>query len=237
MQALLVQVNLSCGAAVLHIWVPTSLCTWYGKLKNMGQCVLLSNSKFVWSLCCFDFGMRIIACHLPHTQVLIHSVLLFCVHLSRIVALLHFAFVVMLLHVAFVGMPRTSGIVALKLGGDVIVRLQRETPIEDLLQQLERACAGGRIQDAEGFDVTPACKRDLPGGEYNIVQTITGDTIRLPLFLCAIYLQCRIAKLNPDAALIIGCSLAYCAGFTWPAVVHGGFGLHSRMSGTCMLGA
>lgn len=71
-------------------------------------------------------------------------------------------------------MARTLGPVALKLRDEVIVRVQEQTPIPDLLEQLAKAYQGGRIQDQEGFDVTADYSQDLPGGEYTIKQPTAG---------------------------------------------------------------
>ncbi|KAL3139748.1 hypothetical protein ABBQ38_004052 [Trebouxia sp. C0009 RCD-2024] len=67
-------------------------------------------------------------------------------------------------------MARTLGPVALKLGDEVLVKVRNNTTIEDLLEQLDKACKGGRIQDAEGFDVAAHYSQDLLEGEYSIKQ-------------------------------------------------------------------
>ena len=74
-------------------------------------------------------------------------------------------------------MARTLGPVALKLGDEVLVKVRNNTTIEDLLQQLDKACKGGRIQDAEGFDVTAHYSQDLLEGEYSIKQPAAGGLI------------------------------------------------------------
>jgi len=51
-------------------------------------------------------------------------------------------------------MAKTLGPVALKLGDEVLVKVRKNTTIQDLLQQLDKAYEDGRIQDEEGFDVT-----------------------------------------------------------------------------------
>ena len=54
-------------------------------------------------------------------------------------------------------MSKTLGPVALKLGDEVLVKVRTNTTIKDLLEQLDKACKGGRIQripGADGFDVT-----------------------------------------------------------------------------------
>ena len=51
-------------------------------------------------------------------------------------------------------MAKTLGPVALKLGDEVLVKVRSNTTVNDLLEQLDKACKGGRIQDADGFDVT-----------------------------------------------------------------------------------
>ncbi|DBA96036.1 TPA: hypothetical protein ACH3X1_001537 [Trebouxia sp. C0004] len=72
-------------------------------------------------------------------------------------------------------MSKTLGPVALKLGDEVLVKLRTNTTVQDLLEQLDKACKGGRIQDADGFDVTAHFSQDLPEGEYAIKQP-TADT-------------------------------------------------------------
>ncbi|DBB05593.1 TPA: hypothetical protein ACH3X1_012537 [Trebouxia sp. C0004] len=67
-------------------------------------------------------------------------------------------------------MSKTLGPVALKLGDEVLVKIRTDTAIKDLLEQLDKACKGGRIQDADGFDVTAHYSQDLPEGEYAIKQ-------------------------------------------------------------------
>ena len=46
-------------------------------------------------------------------------------------------------------MARTLGPVALKLGDEVLVKVRTDTTVDDLLEQLDKACKGGRIQDAD----------------------------------------------------------------------------------------
>ncbi|DBA88244.1 TPA: hypothetical protein ACH3X1_016599 [Trebouxia sp. C0004] len=79
-------------------------------------------------------------------------------------------------------MAKTLGPVALKLqapssqvGDQVLVKVRNNTTIEDLREQLDRACKGGRIQDVEGFDVTAHYSQDLPEGEYAIKQPAAGS--------------------------------------------------------------
>lgn len=74
-------------------------------------------------------------------------------------------------------MAVTLGPVALKLGDEVLFRVRNNTTIKDLLEQLDKACKGGRIQDAEGFDVTAHYSQDLPEGEYAIAQPAAGGPI------------------------------------------------------------
>lgn len=50
-------------------------------------------------------------------------------------------------------MGKTLGLVALKLGNRVVVRVQANTRVKVLLELLDKACKGGKIQDAEGSDV------------------------------------------------------------------------------------
>ena len=71
-------------------------------------------------------------------------------------------------------MAKTLGSVSLKLEDEVLVRVRSDTTIVDLLDQLDKACKGGRIQDAEGFDVTAHCSQDLPEGDYVIKQPVSG---------------------------------------------------------------
>ena len=74
-------------------------------------------------------------------------------------------------------MSKTLGPVALKLGDEVLVKVRTDTTIKDLLEQLDKACKGGRIQDADGFDVTAHYSQDLPQGEYAIKQPTAGGSI------------------------------------------------------------
>ena len=74
-------------------------------------------------------------------------------------------------------MSKTLGPVALKLGDEVLVKIWTDTAIKDLLEQLDKACKGGRIQDADGFDVTAHYSQDLPEGEYAIKQPTAGGPI------------------------------------------------------------
>ena len=74
-------------------------------------------------------------------------------------------------------MSKTLGPVALKLGNEVLVKIWTDTTIKDLLEQLDKACNGGRIQDADGFDVTAHYSQDLPEGEYAIKQPTAGGPI------------------------------------------------------------
>ena len=63
---------------------------------------------------------------------------------------------------------------ALKLGHEVLVKVRTNTTVKDLLDQLAKACKGGRIRDADGFDVTAHYSRNLPEGEYAIKQPTAG---------------------------------------------------------------
>ena len=74
-------------------------------------------------------------------------------------------------------MSKTLGPVALKLGDEVVFKVRADTTIKDLLEQLDKACKGGRIQDADGFDVTAHYSQDLPEGEYVIKQPTAGGPI------------------------------------------------------------
>ena len=58
-------------------------------------------------------------------------------------------------------MAKTLGSVSLKLEDEVLVRVRTNTTIVDLLEQLDKACKDGRIQDVEGFDVTAHYSQDL----------------------------------------------------------------------------
>ena len=71
-------------------------------------------------------------------------------------------------------MSKTLGPVALKLGDEVLVKARTNTTINDFLEQLDKACKGGRIHDADGFDVTAHYSQDLPEGEYAIKQPTAG---------------------------------------------------------------
>ena len=74
-------------------------------------------------------------------------------------------------------MAKTLGPVALKLGDEVLVKVRSNTTVKDLLEQLDKACKGGRIQDADGFDVTAHYSQELPAGEYVIKQPIAGESV------------------------------------------------------------
>ena len=71
------------------------------------------------------------------------------------------------------------GTCALKLGDEVLVKARANTTITDLLEQLDKACKGGRIQDVEGFDVTAHYSQDLPEGEYAVLKPIAGGPMLL----------------------------------------------------------
>ncbi len=70
-------------------------------------------------------------------------------------------------------MAETSGPVALKLGNQVLVKIRTNTTVKDLLEQLDKACKGGRLQVADGFDVTAQYSQSLPEKEYAIKQSTT----------------------------------------------------------------
>ena len=74
-------------------------------------------------------------------------------------------------------MSKTLRPVALKLGDEVLVKIRTNTAIKEILEQLDKACKGGRIQDADGFDVTAHYSQDLPEGEYAIKQPTAGGPI------------------------------------------------------------
>ena len=74
-------------------------------------------------------------------------------------------------------MAKTLGPVTLKLGDEVLVKVRTNTTVKDLLEQLDKACKGGRIQDADGFDVTAHNLQNLPEGEYAIKQPTAGVPI------------------------------------------------------------
>ena len=78
-------------------------------------------------------------------------------------------------------MAKTLGSVSLKLEDEVLVRVRSNTTIVDLLEQLDKACKGGRIQDAEGFDVTAHYSQDLPEGDYVIKQPVSGALVHIIL--------------------------------------------------------
>lgn len=77
------------------------------------------------------------------------------------------------------GMAKSLGPVAVKLGDEVPVKVRNNTTIKGLLQQLHRACKGGRMQDAKGFYVTAYYSQDLPEGEYAIKQLVAGGPLLL----------------------------------------------------------
>ena len=91
-------------------------------------------------------------------------------------------------------MSKTLGPVALKLGDEVLVTIQTNMTIKDLLEQLDKACKGGRIQDADGFDVTAHYSQDLPEGEYAIKQPTAGGPIAAQFHLCRF---CRLRGCQP----------------------------------------
>lgn len=74
-------------------------------------------------------------------------------------------------------MANTLGPVALKLEDEVLVKVRTNTTVKDLLEQLGKACKGGRIQDADGFDVTAHYSQDLPEGQCVIKQPTAGGPI------------------------------------------------------------
>lgn len=90
-------------------------------------------------------------------------------------------------------MARTLGPVALKLGDEVLIKVRNNTTIEDLLVQLDKACKGGRIQDAEGFDVTAPYSQDLLEGEYYIKQPAAGGLIDAAVRWCCGFCPARRA--------------------------------------------
>ena len=71
-------------------------------------------------------------------------------------------------------MATTLGPVALKVGDEVLIKVRSNTTIQDMLEQLNRACKDGRIQAGEGFDVTTHHLQDLPEGKYAIKQPTAG---------------------------------------------------------------
>ena len=80
-------------------------------------------------------------------------------------------------------MAKTLGPVSLKLEDEVRVRVRINTTIVDLLEQLDKACKGGRIQDAEGYDVTAHYSQDFPEGVYVIKQPVSGGPTDAALHL------------------------------------------------------
>ena len=46
------------------------------------------------------------------------------------------------------------GTLALKLGDEGLVNIWTNTTVQDLLEQLNKACKGGGVQNVDGFDVT-----------------------------------------------------------------------------------
>ena len=74
-------------------------------------------------------------------------------------------------------MSKKLGPAALKLGDEVLFKVRTNTTIKDLLEQLDEACKGGRIQNLDGFDVIAHYSQDLPEGEYAIEQPTAGGPI------------------------------------------------------------
>ncbi len=86
-------------------------------------------------------------------------------------------------------MAKTLGPVVLKHGDKDILKMHSGTPIKSLLQQLEKACKDGRVQDSEGYDVGPEYSKDLPGGDYLVIMHSTaGETHVAP----ATYVQTAV---------------------------------------------
>ena len=79
-------------------------------------------------------------------------------------------------------MATTLGDVALVLGGKTLLRVRGNTTVADLLDQLDKACKGGRIIDADGYDVVAHQKVNLPAGEYAIELPTAGEPLISPLF-------------------------------------------------------
>ena len=77
------------------------------------------------------------------------------------------------------------GPVALKLGDELLTKIRTDTTIMDLLEQLDKACRGGQIQDADGFDVTFHYSQDLPEGAYIRHQTATSRCAYCCCSLCS----------------------------------------------------
>ena len=72
---------------------------------------------------------------------------------------------------------------SLKLDDEVLITVRSNRTIVDLLEQLDKACKGGGIQDAEGFDVTAHYSQDLPEGDYVIKQPVSGGPTDAALHL------------------------------------------------------
>ncbi|KAL0045605.1 hypothetical protein WJX82_011169 [Trebouxia sp. C0006] len=112
-------------------------------------------------------------------------------------------------------MAKTLGPVALKLGDEVLVKVRTNTTVKDLLEQLDKACKGGRIQDADGFDVIAHYSQDLPEGEYVIKQPTAVSSIVAvsdvlgPLRKFAetvakdVYKRLKIVRLMAEAANVV----------------------------------
>ena len=74
-------------------------------------------------------------------------------------------------------MAKILGPVALKLGDEVVIKVRTNTTIIDLLDHPGSVCKGGRIQDADGYDVTAPGSQDLAEGEYIIIEPSAGGAI------------------------------------------------------------
>lgn len=91
---------------------------------------------------------------------------------------------------ALAGMAKVSEPVLLKIGSDVVVKVRANTPVQDLLQQLEKACRDGRIVDHEGYDITQHYAQDLPGGEYQVITSAASKLVAGCCVRCQHYRAC-----------------------------------------------
>lgn len=91
---------------------------------------------------------------------------------------------------ALAGMAKVLEPVLLKVGSDVVVKVRANTPVQDLLQQLEKACRDGRTVDHEGYDVTQHYAQDLPGGEYQVITSAASKLVACCCVTCQYYTAC-----------------------------------------------
>ena len=100
-------------------------------------------------------------------------------------------------------MATTLGDVTLMLGGKVLLKVQGNTTVADLLDQLDKACKDGRIIDPDGFDALAHQTQNLPAGEYAVELPIAGEPAMTPLFIVqqveqVVHLQAVIKLVPPS---------------------------------------